>query len=54
VVAGYYSTSFAAPSRFGVRRAQFEAALRALLRARAPDGLFWDWPGDTEILLARR
>jgi hypothetical protein len=28
--------------------------MRALLTERSPDGLFWDWPGDTEILLARK
>jgi SAM-dependent methyltransferase len=52
VVAGYYSTSYAAPRRFGDRRASFEAALRALLLKRSPTALFWDWPGDTEIVLA--
>jgi hypothetical protein len=54
VVAGYYSTSFAAPSRFGDRRPQFEAEVRALLFSHSPEGLFWDWPGDTEIVLAHR
>ncbi len=52
VVAGYYSTSFAAPRTFGIRRASFETAVRALLLERSPTGLFWDWPGDTEIVLA--
>jgi SAM-dependent methyltransferase len=52
VLAGYYSTSYAAPRRFGSRRASFEAAVRALLLERSPAGLFWDWPGDTEIVLA--
>ena len=52
VVAGYYSTSYAAPRRFGARRASFDAAVRALLLERSPSGLFWDWPGDTEIVLA--
>jgi hypothetical protein len=52
VLAGYYSTSYAAPRRFGPRRASFEAAVRALLLARSPEGLLWDWPGDTEIVLA--
>jgi hypothetical protein len=28
--------------------------VRALLTERSPTGLFWDWPGDTEILLARK
>ena len=52
VVAGYYSTSYAAPRHFGTRRAAFEDAVRALLLERSPTGLFWDWPGDTEIVLA--
>ncbi len=54
IVAGYYSTSFAAPRRFGTGRDAFESALRALLHDRAPEGLFWDWPGDTEIVFAIR
>ncbi len=52
VLAGYYSTSYAPPRRFGTRRNSFEDAVRALLRERSPTGLFWDWPGDTEIVLA--
>jgi len=28
--------------------------VRELLRERSPDGLFWDWPGDTEVILARK
>ena len=52
VLAGYYSTSYAAPRTFGTRRATFETAVRALLLERSPTGLFWDWPGDTEIVLA--
>ncbi len=52
VLAGYYSTSYAAPRHFGARRAAFETATRALLLERSPSGLFWDWPGDTEIVLA--
>ena len=54
IVAGYYSTSYAAPRRFGDAREAFEAALRALLRRHSPEGLFWDWPGDTEIVLATK
>jgi SAM-dependent methyltransferase len=54
VVAGYYSTSFAAPRLFGERKDEFESALRALLLRDAQDGLFWDWPGDTEILIAQK
>jgi hypothetical protein len=52
VVAGYYSTSYAAPRHFGTRRGSFEDAVRALLFEQSPSGLFWDWPGDTEIVLA--
>jgi SAM-dependent methyltransferase len=51
VVAGYFSTSYAAPRYFGTRRDSFEDAVRALLLERSPTGLFWDWPGDTEIVL---
>jgi SAM-dependent methyltransferase len=54
VVAGYYSTSYAAPRRFGGRRTAFESALRDLLWEHSPEGLFWDWPGDTEVALAVR
>jgi SAM-dependent methyltransferase len=54
VVAGYFSTSYAAPRRFGHSREPFETAVRELLRQRSPQGLFWDWPGDTEIVLATK
>ncbi len=52
VLANYFSTSFAAPHLFGDQRERFEADVRAELAARSPSGLFWDWPGDTEIILA--
>jgi SAM-dependent methyltransferase len=52
VLANYLSMSYAAPHLFGERQAEFEAAFRAELAAHSPSGLFWDWPGDTEILLA--
>jgi SAM-dependent methyltransferase len=54
VVAGYFSTSFAAPHLFGDKLGAYESDLRALLAAQSSRGLFWDWPGDTEILLARK
>ena len=54
VVANYFSLSYAAPRLFGERRADFEAALRRLLREPSPDGLFWDWPGDTELVIATK
>jgi SAM-dependent methyltransferase len=54
VVAGYFSMSWATPPRFGDDRERFETDLRALLSRHSPDGLFWDWPGDTEIVYARK
>jgi SAM-dependent methyltransferase len=54
VVANYFSLSYAAPRLFGDRRAAFEADLRQLLREHSPDGLFWDWPGDTELVIATK
>jgi ubiquinone/menaquinone biosynthesis C-methylase UbiE len=54
VIAGCLSMSYAAPHLFGPRLAEFVAELRELLRRQAPAGRFWDWPGDTEILIATR
>jgi hypothetical protein len=54
VVASYFSLSYAAPRWFGNRRADFESDLRSLLRDHSPDGLFWDWPGDTELVIAMK
>jgi SAM-dependent methyltransferase len=52
VVANFFSMSLAAPHLFGDERDAFETDLRALLATRSANGQFWDWPGDTEILLA--
>jgi hypothetical protein len=54
VVASYFSLSYAAPRWFGNRRGDFESDLRQLLREYSPDGLFWDWPGDTELVIAMK
>jgi len=54
VLSGYFSFSWSAPHLFGDRAGDFAAEVRELLAARSPDGLFWDWPGDTEIVLARK
>lgn len=54
IVAGYLSMSYSAPHLFGERLASFVADLRALLADRTTTGAFWDWPGDTEIVLARK
>jgi SAM-dependent methyltransferase len=54
VLAGYFSLSWAAPHLFGDRAEAFADEVRALLASRSPDGVFWDWPGDTEIVVARK
>ena len=54
VVSGYFSLAVSAPHLFGDRVGDFERELRELLAARSPDGFFWDWPGDTEIVIARK
>jgi SAM-dependent methyltransferase len=52
VVSGVLSMSYAAPHLFGARLDAFVADLRALLEER--DGRFWEWPGDTEVLIATK
>jgi SAM-dependent methyltransferase len=54
VIANYLSMSFCAPHLFGNRLEEFRAAVRRELESQSTSGLFWDWPGDTEILIARR
>jgi hypothetical protein len=54
VLSGYFSLSWAAPHLFGERAEAFADDVRALLASRSPTGLFWDWPGDTEIVVARK
>ena len=54
VVANYFSMSYAAPPLFGAQKGRFEDELRALLYRHAPEGRFWEWPGDTEIVLATK
>lgn len=54
VLSGYFSFSFAAPHLFGDRIDDFAEEVRALLAKRSADGVFWDWPGDTEVLVARK
>jgi len=54
VLAGYFSFSFSAPHLFGDRVEDFAADVRELLASRSPEGLFRDWPGDTEVIIARR
>src|SRR3954447_5080388 len=54
VLSGYFSFSYSAPHLFGDRVGAFAADVRRVLTERSPDGLFWDWPGDTQVTLARR
>jgi ubiquinone/menaquinone biosynthesis C-methylase UbiE len=54
LVANYFSMSYSAPRLFEERREEFEFDLRRLLLERSPAGLFWDWPGDTELVIARK
>jgi SAM-dependent methyltransferase len=54
VLSGYLSMSYAAPHLFGNRLEEFASEVRELLRARSPKGVFWDWPGDTEVILAHK
>ena len=32
----------------------FTGEVRALLASRSANGMFWDWPGDTEVIMARK
>lgn len=54
VLSGYFSMSSSAPHLFGDRAGDFASDVRQLLASRSPEGVFWDWPGDTEVNLARR
>ena len=53
VLSNYFSMSYAAPHLFGDRVGEFAGEVRELLRERSPEGVFWDWPGDTEVMLVR-
>jgi len=51
VLSGYLSMSWSAPHLFGDRFEGFAGDVRGLLAKRSPEGVFWDWPGDTEVVL---
>jgi SAM-dependent methyltransferase len=53
VLSGYFSMSSSAPHLFGDRAEAFAGEVRELLASRSSEGVFWDWPGDTEVVLAR-
>lgn len=54
VLSGYLSLSSAAPHLFGDRLDDFARDVRELLANRSAEGIFWDWPGDTEVVMARK
>ena len=54
VLSGYFSMATSAPHLFGDRVEDFAGEVRELLASRSPEGVFWDWPGDTEMIIARR
>jgi SAM-dependent methyltransferase len=54
VLSGYFSLSSSAPHLFGDGVEDFAADVRRLLAERSPEGGFWDWPGDTEVVIARK
>ncbi len=54
VISGYFSMASSAPHLYAERREEFSGEMRGLLSARSSVGLFWDWPGDTEIVLAEK
>jgi SAM-dependent methyltransferase len=54
VLSGYLSMSSSAPHLFGDRLDDFAGEVRALLANRSAEGVFWDWPGDTEVVMARK
>ena len=54
VLSGYFSMSSSAPHLFGDRVEDFASEVRELLTSRSPEGIFWDWPGDTKMILSRK
>ena len=54
VLSGYLSMSSSAPHLFGDRLDDFAGEVRALLATRSTEGMFWDWPGDTEVVMAHK
>jgi SAM-dependent methyltransferase len=54
VISGYLSLAASAPHLYGERLDEFTREVEELLAAKSSSGLFWDWPGDTEIVLAEK
>jgi hypothetical protein len=42
------------PHLFEDRLDDLAGEVRGLLASRSAEGIFWDWPGDTEVILARK
>jgi SAM-dependent methyltransferase len=54
VISNYLSMSFSSPPLFGGQLDLFIGELRSLLAAGTTTGRFWDWPGDTAVLISRK
>lgn len=54
VLSGFFSMASSAPHLYGSRVEEFAGEVRRLLAERSPSGEFWDWPGDTEVVLGRK
>jgi SAM-dependent methyltransferase len=54
VISGYLSLSWSAPHLYGDRIEAFTGEVGDLLSATSPSGQFWDWQGDTEVVLAEK
>ena len=54
VVSNFLSTSFAAPPLFGDQFDDFVADFHSVLAETSADGQFWDWPGDTVVLIVSK
>ena len=54
LLSGYFSMSSSAPVLFGERIEDFVTEVRQLLASRSSDGVFWDWPGDTAVVLTNK
>jgi hypothetical protein len=54
VISGYLSMSYAAPHLFSDRLDDFVWEVRAVLETGTTTGRFWDWPGDTALLIAHK
>ncbi|MDQ6688747.1 MAG: hypothetical protein M3Z50_14335 [Actinomycetota bacterium] len=53
MISGLFSMTWS-PHLYGDRLDEFTREVNDLLAASSPNGLFWDWPGDTQIVLAHK